>query len=69
MLISMKQVINYTTLSRATINKYVRKGLFPPPLKLLDSNRIGFLKSEVDDWILARKTERDNQIATRALQE
>lgn len=67
MIFSMKKTITYTSLSRATINKYVALGLFPAPIPLLGSNRIGFLQSELDEWIAARVAQRDSHLKQQAL--
>lgn len=42
--------IGYT---RQYISKLIAKGEFPEPLQL-GRNSVGFLESEVDDWILSR---------------
>ena len=45
-----KQVLAYTTLGRANLNRMYRAGQFPPP-RQLSSHKIGWLKHEVDAWI------------------
>lgn len=54
----LKEVIDTTGLSRSTLYKYIGDGRFPSPVSLGDRS-IGFLDSEVFDWILARIEERD----------
>ncbi len=39
-----------TSMSWRTIQRKVREGSFPQPVKL-SANRIGFLSSEVESWI------------------
>lgn len=63
MILSMTQILAYTSLSRSTIYKYISMGLFPAPIKLLGSNRIGFLKSEIDTWIAERVEARDRELS------
>jgi predicted DNA-binding transcriptional regulator AlpA len=45
-----KQVIDYTTIGRANLNRMYRAGEFPAPLQL-SSHKVGWLKHEVDEWI------------------
>ncbi|BFO04888.1 hypothetical protein KNHN1_32660 [Pseudomonas guariconensis] len=62
----LKEVIDTTGLARSTIYKYIAHGIFPKPVNLapagmdMPSTRgVGWIQSEVDDWILARIEERD----------
>ncbi len=48
--LSIKEVSNIIGISVSTINRGVEKGTFPPKYKL-SSQRIGFLKYQVDQWI------------------
>lgn len=57
-IIRLKDVLNATGLARATIYKYISAGTFPKPVSLGD-RCVGWVDSEVDDWILARIEERD----------
>ncbi|MFI8607511.1 helix-turn-helix transcriptional regulator [Pseudomonas sp. NPDC077649] len=57
-IIRLKEVIDSTGLARSTIYKYVKEGTFPCPISLGD-RCVGWLESEVQDWILARVEERD----------
>ena len=52
-LFTIKQVIERTTLSKATIYRLIKKGLFPRGKKLIpDSDKIvRWSKEEVDNWI------------------
>lgn len=65
-LIRLKEVIDTTGLARSTIYKYIADGIFPKPVNLaptgidMPSTRgVGWIDSEVEDWILARIEERD----------
>lgn len=57
-IIRLKEVIDSTGLARSTIYKYMAEGNFPRPLSLGD-RCVGWVDSEVRDWILARIEERD----------
>lgn len=57
-IIRLKDVINATGLARSTIYKYIAEGAFPQPVSL-GARCVGWLESEVQDWILARIEERD----------
>ncbi|TRO23578.1 AlpA family transcriptional regulator [Ectopseudomonas mendocina] len=57
-IIRLKEVIDSTGLSRSTIYKYIGEGTFPKPVSLGD-RCVGWVDSEVHDWILARIEERD----------
>ena len=54
----LQDVIIATGLSRSTLYKYISEGTFPKPVSLGD-RCVGWVDSEVDDWILARIEERD----------
>lgn len=58
--IRLKKVIEVTGLARATMYKYIAEGLFPKPIPL-GERCVGWLESEVQDWILARIEKRDLQ--------
>jgi prophage regulatory protein len=64
-ILRLKAVIDATGLARSTIYKYVAEGTFPKPIPLGD-RCVGWLLSEVEDWILARIEERDLQAASAA---
>jgi len=55
-------VIEKTGLSRSTIYLKVSKGDFPKPVSL-GANSVGFLETEVDEWISFRISERDKMRA------
>ena len=57
-IIRLKEVIDCTGLGRSTIYKYISEGSFPKPVSLGD-RAVGWVESEVHDWILARIEERD----------
>jgi prophage regulatory protein len=57
-IIRLKEVIDCTGLGRSTIYKYIAKGTFPKWVSLGD-RCVGWVESEVHDWILARIKARD----------
>jgi len=57
-IIRLKEVSDSTGLARSTIYKYIAEGTFPKPVSLGD-RCVGWVDSEVHDWILARIEERD----------
>ena len=48
-----KQVETRTGLSRSTIYQYIKDGTFPKPVPL-GPRAVGWLESDVTDWIAAR---------------
>ena len=58
-IIRLKEVIDSTGLARSTIYKYIGEDSFPKPVSLGD-RCVGWVDSEVHDWILARIEERDS---------
>jgi len=57
-LMRLKDVIKNTGLGRSTVYKYIAEGRFPKPVSLGD-RAVGWVDSEVDDWIMARIEQRD----------
>lgn len=54
----LKEVIETSGLARSTIYKFIGEGTFPKTVSLGD-RCVGWVDSEVHDWILARIEERD----------
>ena len=52
-ILSAREVVKITNLSRVSLWRYERHGLFPSRLRL-GPNRVGWLQSEVEDWLRAR---------------
>lgn len=59
-ILRLKDVIEQTGLARSTIYKYVNAGTFPKPAPL-GGRSVGWIDSEVHDWIMAAVQERDHQ--------
>ncbi|ELQ3328403.1 AlpA family transcriptional regulator [Pseudomonas aeruginosa] len=57
----LQDVITATGLSRSTLYKYISEGTFPKPVSLGD-RCVGWVDSEVHDWILAKVAERDKAL-------
>lgn len=57
-IIRLKEVTHLTGLARSTVYKYIAEGTFPKSVPLGDRS-IGFLESEIQEWIMARIKERD----------
>lgn len=49
-----KQVESRTGLSRSTIYARIVEGSFPRPINLGGSRAVGWLESEINDWVQAR---------------
>jgi prophage regulatory protein len=56
------QVEEMTGLGRSAIYEYMARGEFPRPIRL-SGKSVGWLESEVGDWIKARIAERDMEAA------
>ena len=57
-IIRLKEVIASTGLSRSTIYKYISEGSFPKSLDL-GGRSVGWLESEIQDWIMVKVEERE----------
>ncbi|MET1068531.1 MAG: AlpA family transcriptional regulator [Pseudomonas prosekii] len=57
-IIRLKEVIDSTGLARSTVYKYIAEGTFPKPVSL-GERCVGWVESEIHNWILARIEERD----------
>lgn len=57
-ILRLKDVLNTTGLSRATIYVHMSQGTFPHNINL-GKGSIGWLESEVQDWIQVRVQHRD----------
>lgn len=52
-----KQVESRTGLSRSTIYSRMAAGSFPTPIDLGGGGAVGWLESEIDQWVQSRITE------------
>ena len=56
-----KQVEARTGLSRSTIYLLIKKGTFPKPIKLSERS-VGWIESEIDDWVDDKVQRRDHML-------
>jgi prophage regulatory protein len=56
-----KQVETRTGLSRSTIYLRIKKGSFPKPIKLGERS-VGWISSEIDDWVDDKVQSRDHMV-------
>ena len=54
-ILSLKTVLARVPLSRTTLWRLEREGLFPHRIKLSE-NRVGWIEGEIEAWIAAKKT-------------
>ena len=59
-----KQVEIKTGLSRSTIYQKLEKGIFPKPISLGD-RAVGWIESEVEEWLAMRVAKRDQGLEGR----
>jgi prophage regulatory protein len=57
-IIRLKDVIDSTGIARSTIYKLVGEGEFPKPVPLV-GRTVGWVESEVQEWIRGRIAQRD----------
>ena len=62
-IIRLPKTIQKTGLSRSTIYALVTRGEFPQQIKL-SPRTMGFLESEVDQWLADKAANRSNPLAT-----
>ncbi|EOZ4878960.1 AlpA family transcriptional regulator [Pseudomonas aeruginosa] len=58
-IIRLKDVMSSTGLGRSTIYKLIGSGEFPRPVPIVGRS-VGWVESEIQDWILARIEARDS---------
>ena len=57
-IIRLSEVLANTGLARSSVYRYVAEGSFPKPVSLGD-RAVGWVESEVREWVLARIEARD----------
>ncbi|MDH1100606.1 AlpA family transcriptional regulator [Pseudomonas mosselii] len=57
-IIRLKDVIDSTGIARSTIYKLIGEGEFPKPVPLV-GRTVGWVESEVQEWIRGRIAQRD----------
>lgn len=53
----LKEVMKTTGLGRSTIYKYISEGQFPEQISL-GARAVGWVDSEIDDWVISKIDER-----------
>ncbi len=53
MMFAIDRVVEETSLSRRTIYRYIKQGLFPPPVQL-GPNRVAWPSEAVESWKLEK---------------
>lgn len=56
----LEEVMSVTGFKRSSVYKYMAIGTFPKPVSLSDK-AVGWVSTEIDDWIKARIAERDQR--------
>jgi len=64
-IVRLKQAISHTGLSRSSIYLYIKAGTFPKPIKLGERS-IGFIESELNEWIESRISDSRNETEVAA---
>lgn len=60
-IIRLKEVTESTGLSRSSVYKFIAENRFPKSVSL-GARSVGWIESEVQDWITARVEQRDEGI-------
>ncbi|PTQ88567.1 AlpA family transcriptional regulator [Agitococcus lubricus] len=58
----LTDVMFHTGLGRSSIYKFIAAGTFPKPVPLGD-RAVGWVKSEIEDWIMDKIEDRDKRLA------
>ncbi len=61
----LPQVIEFTGIGKSSVYKGVSNGSFPKPIQLTERS-VGWLESEVLEWLEARVAERDRALEAKA---
>lgn len=54
-ILRLHEVVMMTGLSKSTIYAEIAKGGFPKQVKLTGNRSVGWLRSSVSEWIMAKK--------------
>jgi prophage regulatory protein len=63
-ILRLKQVENRTGLKRSTIYNRISIGTFPKQISLGGNRSIGWVESEINDWIQQRISSSRNEVTT-----
>lgn len=64
-ILRLPEVIARTGLSRPTVYRYVARRLFPAPVPL-GRRAVGWLESEINEWMMQRAAARSQQNTDRS---
>lgn len=56
----LEEVMTVTGFKRSSVYKYMAMGTFPKPVPL-SARAVGWVSTEIEDWIQARVAERDQR--------
>lgn len=62
-ILRLKDVMSITGLGRSSIYKFINDGAFPKSINLGGGRAVGWLASEIEEWIVERVKERDQKAA------
>ncbi len=55
-----EEVMTFSGLKRTQLKEHIARGEFPAPIKLTESGRaVGWLESELHEWLVRRVAQRD----------
>lgn len=60
MMIKLKDVMKLTALSKATIYRFIKEGVFPKQV-LLGANSVVWIEEEVVEWLEEKIAQRDSE--------
>lgn len=60
-ILRLPQVMSQTGLARSTIYKLIDAGDFPKPIPIM-KRTVGWLESEIEEWICERVAARDQEL-------
>jgi prophage regulatory protein len=61
-IIKLIKVKDKTSLSRSTLYRLMGEGRFPKPINLCGGRSVGWLESEIDNFLLERVAKRDKGV-------
>ena len=59
--LSLPSVLEKTSISRASVYNFMRDGSFPKQINL-GARKVGWLTSEIDEWIASRVSASRNEV-------
>jgi prophage regulatory protein len=56
-IVRVREIVKRTGMSRSTLSRQVKLGKFPSPFRLTETT-LGWMESEVEEWIMQRSAKR-----------